>query len=133
MAVPDLRIEASLSDVRNKDLSDYSGNVLARGSIRVTDNSNGPAGGPYNDQATTTDQPFPIPIRIPCTATSTGDIGSSCNLLTSASAVAAGTVVGGKRAAWELGQFEVWDGGSDGSVDTTADNTLFAKQGVFIP
>jgi hypothetical protein len=38
----------------------------------------------------------------------------------------------GKRAIWELGQIEVFDGGSDG-LTSTGDNTVFARQGVFVP
>ena len=37
-----------------------------------------------------------------------------------------------KRAIWELGQVRVFDGGPDGDADT-ADNSLFAVQGVFVP
>jgi hypothetical protein len=43
-----------------------------------------------------------------------------------------GAVREGDRAVWELGTVEVYDGGSDG-VGSTSDNTLFARQGVFIP
>ena len=39
----------------------------------------------------------------------------------------------GQRAIWELGQIQVFDGGSDGDGDTTGDNTLFAVQGAFAP
>ena len=38
----------------------------------------------------------------------------------------------GKRSIWELGQVQVYDGGSDG-VAATRRNTLFALQGVFVP
>ena len=38
----------------------------------------------------------------------------------------------GKRVVVEMTQFEVSDGGSDGVVGTTP-NTLFMRQGVFIP
>jgi hypothetical protein len=38
----------------------------------------------------------------------------------------------GKRAIWELGQVRVYDGGPDG-LAATADNSLFAVQGVFVP
>jgi hypothetical protein len=33
----------------------------------------------------------------------------------------------------ELGQVQVYDGGSDGVAATTADNTLFMDQGIFVP
>ena len=43
-----------------------------------------------------------------------------------------GTVLEGRRSVWELGKIQVFDGGSDGVV-STAPNTLFADQGVFVP
>ena len=43
-----------------------------------------------------------------------------------------GLVAEGARAVWELGQVEVLDGGPDGDVDTPG-NTVFARQGIFIP
>ena len=42
-------------------------------------------------------------------------------------------VTEGKRAIWQLGQVQVTDGGEDGIAATAADNTLFAKQGLFVP
>jgi hypothetical protein len=33
---------------------------------------------------------------------------------------------------WQLSQWQVDDGGADGNV-ATADNTVFARQGVFVP
>ena len=43
-----------------------------------------------------------------------------------------GLVDEGSRAVWEMRRVEVMDGGPDGDVDT-ADNTVFARQGVFVP
>jgi hypothetical protein len=43
-----------------------------------------------------------------------------------------GAITAGKRSVWELGQVQVFDGGADGDV-TTADNSVFAVQGVFVP
>ena len=39
----------------------------------------------------------------------------------------------GKRAIWQLGQVQVFDGGPDGTAATPSGNTLFAVQGVFVP
>jgi hypothetical protein len=47
--------------------------------------------------------------------------------------VTPGAVVEGKRSNSELGQLELFDGGSDGLAATTGDNTLFETQGVFVP
>ena len=38
----------------------------------------------------------------------------------------------GKRSIWEMGQVSVEDGGADGDA-ATLPNTLFARQGVFVP
>ena len=37
-----------------------------------------------------------------------------------------------RRANWQIGQVQVFDGGADGVVSTNP-NTLFAVQGVFVP
>ena len=52
---------------------------------------------------------------------------------TTANAVVPGSVVKGQRAIWQLGQVQVYDGGADGVASTTAGNTLFMDEGIFIP
>jgi hypothetical protein len=42
-------------------------------------------------------------------------------------------VQAGKRTIWQIGQVEMLDGGSDGDVDTAGGNTMFARQGLFVP
>jgi hypothetical protein len=42
-------------------------------------------------------------------------------------------VVEGSRAIWQLGAVDVFDGGADGQASSTGDNTLFLRQGVFVP
>ena len=37
-----------------------------------------------------------------------------------------------KRTIWQMGDVELRDGGADG-VASTQDNTLFARQGIFVP
>jgi hypothetical protein len=37
------------------------------------------------------------------------------------------------RAIWALDTVRIFDGGADGDGETTADNTVFARPGVFIP
>jgi hypothetical protein len=64
--------------------------------------------------------------------TADSTVGSTCSVSTSANAVAPGSVVAGARAIWELGQVQVYDGGSDNLASTTADNTLFMDQGVSV-
>jgi len=44
-----------------------------------------------------------------------------------------GLVQATKRTLWQMGQVEVLDGGPDGNVGTATGNTVFARQGIFIP
>ena len=117
----------SLTDVRNQgDLGDYTGELQARTSLRLTDRISGPDA---NKQATAEDTTIAVPV--PCTATP-GAEGSTCSLSTTMDAVIPGAVPEGKRSIWQLGRTEVYDGGSDGLAGT-AGNTLFATQGLFVP
>jgi hypothetical protein len=75
----------------------------------------------------------PFGITVPCTSTPATNVGSDCNLTTSADAVTANSVQEGKRTVWGLGQVQVFDGGADGDADTAGDNTLFAVQGLYAP
>jgi hypothetical protein len=43
-----------------------------------------------------------------------------------------GAVTAGKRAIWQLGQIQVYDGGPDG-LASTQPNTLFEDEGLFVP
>ena len=43
-----------------------------------------------------------------------------------------GLVSESKRTIWQMGDVRVLDGGPDGQASTTG-NTLFLKQGVFVP
>jgi hypothetical protein len=129
----DVAITASLTDVRNQgSLTDYTGELRFVANLRITDRFNGSTGGPNQlEPATTVD--VPLPFTVPCSATG-GSEGASCNLTSSADAVTAGNVANeGKRAVWQLGKVQVFDGGSDDDADTTGDNTLFAVQGLYAP
>ncbi len=117
----DVLMEVSLTDVRNQgSLTDYTGELQVNAPLRITDKTSGPA----------TVQDIPFPVTVACAATG-GDEGGSCGVTTTLDSVVPGAVPEGKRSIWELGQIEVYDGGSDGLVSTGG--TLFAKQGVFIP
>jgi len=59
-------------------------------------------------------------------------VGSTCAVSTSANAVMPGSVIAGKRAIWELGQVQVFDGGASGTAGAS-DATLFEDEGVFVP
>jgi hypothetical protein len=122
----DVSIKMSLTDVRKKsDLSDYTGQLQINQILRITDRNNGPS-------LSETTQDGPFPVTVPCAATGSTSIGSTCSVSTTANAVLPGAVVSGGRAVWELGQVQVYDGGSDG-VASTGPNTVFARQGVFVP
>jgi hypothetical protein len=72
-------------------------------------------------------------FTIPCAITSDPDTGGACTLNTTADALYPGAIVEGRRAIWQLGALEVYDGGADDDADTAGDNTLFMKQGIFVP
>jgi Tol biopolymer transport system component len=124
----DMKITYYARDVRNKsDLSDYTGELQAEQSVKITDKYNGYGGG------SATAQDIPYSYTIPCASTTDTTIGASCDLTTTADTLVPGTIGEGKRAVWELGQLRVFDGGSDGLASTAAGNTLFEVQGIFVP
>jgi hypothetical protein len=111
----------SLTDVRNTDLSDYTGELSARTTVRVTDRAAGPL----------TLADVGLPATVPCAATA-GTAGATCALDTTLDALLPGVVDEGARAIWELAGFEVLDGGPDGDAGTP-DNSPFARPGVLVP
>jgi glucose/arabinose dehydrogenase/PKD repeat protein len=126
----DVSLNLSITDVRSASPGalDYGGELQASVDLRITDRLNGSPVG--TDPATTVQTPLRWPI--PCATTADTTVGSTCSLVTSANTLAPGTIVGGSRAIWQLDQFFLYDGGSDG-IAATADNTLFATQGLFVP
>ena len=140
----DVRVTVSLTDVRCKTViatcgtanaaggADYTGELTPNAEIRVTDNFNGVAAGGGTFGATGQDFLLGGTVQVPCAATASTAIGSSCSVSTTLNAIAGGTVLDGKRAVWQLGQVEVLDGGSDGEASTTP-NGRFAVQGIFVP
>jgi glucose/arabinose dehydrogenase len=125
----DVALRISVGDVRRRsDLADYTGQLQASAAIRITDRDNSAASGA--PVATAQDGTFAW--TVPCTATPDTTIGSTCSLTTTADAVTPGVIKEGMRSVWQLGQVQVFDGGSDGVASTTP-NTLFAVQGIFVP
>jgi hypothetical protein len=117
----DVALEVQMSDVRRKDtLSDYTGQLQASIGLRLTDRSGGTSGTEPG-----TMQDFAFEFAVPCT-------GGNCAVSTTADAVSPGMVAEGERAIWQLGQVQVRDGGADG-VASTAGNTPFVVQGIFVP
>jgi uncharacterized repeat protein (TIGR01451 family) len=125
----DVSISVSTTDVRvPTTLVDYTGELQARIVLRLTDRKNGVT---KNDTATMSDTPYAF--TVPCTATGgTANVGSTCSLNTTADALLPNTVTEGKRAIWQLGEILVLDGGPDGDAETD-DNTVFLRQGIFVP
>jgi hypothetical protein len=117
-----------MTDVRQQGtLADYTGQLQATTTVRITDRLNGPS---VTETGTGSD--LDLPVTVPCTATGSTTIGATCSISTTFDAVTPGLVPEGKRSVWELGRVRVNDGGADGVV-ATAPNTLFATQGVFVP
>jgi hypothetical protein len=124
----DVALQMVISDVRNRTgLTDYTGELQLRTTLRVTDRASGATG---SDPATTESLVLPVPAT--CAATATTSVGSTCSVATTFDAITPGAVDEGARAIWSMGGIEVHDGGPDGDVDTTG-NGVFAKQGLFIP
>jgi len=117
----DIGLSGSITDVRvASDLSDYTGPLEARVTLRITDKDSTPhPGGP--GAATTEDIPWSFPI--PCAATAAVTIGAHCTFDTTAEAFVPGIAKEGRRAIWELGQLAVHDGSGG----------VFMRQGIFVP
>ncbi len=119
----DVRLKTQISDVRDKvRLSDYLAELHTAVTVRLTDRA------PFQ-----TVSDFEFAWSIPCADTADATVGSSCESVTTADAVVPGSVPEGSRSIWQVGQVQVSDGGEDGVGSTTADNTLFLKQGIFVP
>jgi ABC-type phosphate transport system substrate-binding protein len=124
----DVQVTLSITDVRNKaGLSDYTGQVQLNSSVQITDRVNGTTGAQPG-----TVEAINFPVTVNCTATALTNIGSTCAATTTFDAVVPGAIPDQKRSLWEFGQVFVNDGGPDGLV-STGPNTVFERQGVFIP
>jgi Tol biopolymer transport system component len=126
----DVALDFFMDDVFTNSLADYSGELRAHVLLQITDKLNTPnPGGP----GAATTQPVPLELVVACTPTAATNEGSSCTSTTSVDAIVPGAVPEGRRAIWQLGRVEVYDGGPDGDADTPVGDTLFATQGIFIP
>lgn len=134
-------VTAEVTDVRCQGVSgactgagaDYAGSLRLEIVVRGTDHFNSTSAGGGTDPATM--QEFTLPMTVDCVPTSDPAIGSSCHREEADWNLLGGfpVVPDGRRVVWEFGQTRLYDGGADGDGATTADNTLFAVQGVFIP
>jgi acyl-homoserine lactone acylase PvdQ len=125
----DVLVNAGITDVRNQGtLTDYTGQLRLGTTVRITDRNNGGASG--SDPATVSD--IPLGVTMPCAATADTTIGGNCSVATSLDSLVPGTITGGSRSIWQLGEVTVIDGGADGLISTSP-NTVFARQGLFVP
>jgi hypothetical protein len=139
----DILIDSALNDVRcvptggrcgtvnASGPADYSGELRFSFTFRVTDHWNAIAPGGGTDAATV--QEFNFEHAWVCLQSGSTSIGSTCNLSTSLQAIIPNGGLDDKRSIWELPAVRMYDGGADGDGDTTADNTVFARPGVFVP
>jgi hypothetical protein len=144
----DVGIRISITDVRCRatnaacpagPLSDFEGRLLAAPNpLRITDRLNTPPG-PVGGSGTGDTQ---LELPFDCGPTADPAVGSACTLETTLDAVIPGAVWEGQRAIWELGQIHVRDPGPNGAgFESPAcppscgdgDETLFLRQGVFVP
>ena len=135
----DVLINVGLNDVRcvpaaarcgtanTSGPADYSGEMRFSFTFRLTDHFIAPGGG--TDAATVQD--FATEHSWACVQSGSTSTGSTCNLSTSLNALTLNSVQDTKRMVLELDAVRIYDGDGDG--DTTADNTVFARPGVFIP
>jgi WD40 repeat protein len=127
----DVGIDFFMDDVFTKPgLADYTGELRARVVLQITDKDNTPSPG---DPGAATTQGIPLELTVPCVAVADPSEGSACVTSTTADTLVPGTVKEGRRAIWQLGRTEVYDGGADGDAQTPAGDTLFATQGLFVP
>jgi hypothetical protein len=125
----DVAVTASVTDVRRQGtLADYTGELGVQQLIQITDRLNGPG----QDEPATA-QATPFSFAVPCAATSDAGVGATCSISSTFNAILPGLVVEEKRANWELGKVDVYDGGTDDLFAPGGDDTLFETQGVFAP
>jgi TolB protein len=125
----DVAVDFFSDDVFTNALGDYEGELRAVLPLRITDKDNTPhPGGP----GAATTQDFTFDVDATCVASTDPQEGSACQTTTTLDALMAGTIKEGRRSVWQLGQVVVHDGGPDGDT-ATAGNTVFARQGVFVP
>jgi hypothetical protein len=115
--------------------ADYSGEMRFSFTFRLTDHWNATAPGGGTDTATVQDFAIDLPGAVPwaCVQSGSTSTGSTCDLHTSLNALIPGASKGGKRSIWELHAVRIYDGGADGDGGSAADNTVFARPGIFIP
>ena len=114
---------------RRSTMTDYTGEIDVRLNVRITDRDNFPTTGNVGGG---TVEDFVLRIPGSCVATADPNIGSSCGVDTTFDSITPGMIREGARAIWQLGQVQIYDGGTDGEAATDP-NELFQVQGLFVP
>ena len=130
--VRDVRCKAGSSACGNANATggaDYTGELQGNAVIRITDHDNSTAPGGGTDAATVVD--IPMPVTVDCASTADTSIGGYCTV-SGGVQPAIPNCCRGDRMIIEVGQVRVDDGGADGVV-ASAPNTLFLRQGIFVP
>ena len=143
----DVAIDVSLVDIRcaitspacpGGPLSDFAGRLLLiNPPLQITDKDGQPATAGQGAATGTTN--FPVPFD--CTPTASASIGSSCSISTTADALVPNVIKEGHRSVWESGPVHVRDPGPNGTgfgagcppACGDGDETLFLRQGIFVP
>jgi hypothetical protein len=138
----DLGIGAAITDVRNASGgADYTGKVILKTRVRMTDARNGGGG----DSATVSDADISLPID--CAATPAANLGGKCNVDTTMDTLVPGFVQESARTIMSAFSIYVEDAGPDQDVDPSSDpiglgcpptcgsgdEGVFLRQGVFTP
>jgi hypothetical protein len=140
----DILIDAEINDVRCAPTgsrcgtanasgpADYSGEIRYKMTFRLTDHRNAVNPGGGTDPATVQD--LSIEASAVCAQTASTSTGSICDINTTMRLIFPGAPgPDGQRVIWEFNDVTVYDGGPDGDGDTTGDNTVFLRPGIFIP
>ena len=139
----DVRVRWDLTDIRcvptgsrcgganASGPADYSGDLGFSFRIRSTDHYNAVAPGGGSDPATVED--VTLTAGFTCAATASTSTGSTCKSFTSYNSFFPGLAKDTKRVVQETDDLHIYDGGADGVASTTADNTVFLRQGIFVP
>ena len=122
----DVGLRLRSSDVRRKsDLADYTGELQARPRSASPTSTTVLPGRPRDGVG----YRF---LRGALHGDTDTSVGSTCAVDTRADALVPGAIKEGRARSGSSGQVEVQDGGADGQA-ATAPNTLFARQGIFVP
>jgi hypothetical protein len=127
----DVSITASITDVQTTLGGDFDPNAGADMTLiqrlRITDLSNGSS---QRDPATSLEFDFRVPLS--CSTTPDPAVGSTCSANTTADSITPGMIRESKRAVIQIFRVRVEDAGQD-SVLGTADDMVFAHEGIFVP